>query len=113
MYLALHRLERFGLIRTVRKEPSSQGGPARLLLAATPAGHAAAQAWLSTPVEHPRQVRSELLMKLALLDRAGSDSQVLVRAQIALLLPVAAALTTSCVPARASSTRWSCGGTGR
>ena len=91
VYFALQRLELLGLIRTVGKERTSQG-PARSLLAATPAGRAAAQAWLSTPVEHPRDVRSELMMKLALLDRTGSDSRALVRAQLARLLPVAAAL---------------------
>jgi PadR family transcriptional regulator AphA len=92
VYLAVQRLEIVGLIRRVGTERSIQGGPARSLLAATPAGRAAAQAWLSTPVEHPRDVRSELMMKLALLDRAGSDSRTLARAQLARLLPVAAAL---------------------
>jgi PadR family transcriptional regulator AphA len=92
VYLALRRLQRLGLIRMVGKEPSRQGGPDRSLLAATPAGRAAAQAWLSTPAEHPRDVRSELMMKLALLDRAGGDSRLLIRAQLARLLPVAAAL---------------------
>jgi len=91
VYLALQRLELLGLIRTARKQRTSQG-PARSLLKATPAGMAAAQAWLSTPVEHARDVRSELLVKLALLDRAGSDSRALVQAQLTRLLPVAAAL---------------------
>jgi DNA-binding PadR family transcriptional regulator len=92
VYFALQRLELLGLIRTVERQRSVQGGPARSLLEATPAGGAAARAWLSTPVEHPRDVRSELMMKLALLDRAGSDSRALARAQLARLLPVAAAL---------------------
>jgi hypothetical protein len=35
---------------------------------------------------------SELMLKLALLDRAGADSQALVRAQYDRLLPLAAAL---------------------
>ena len=43
-------------------------------------------------MEHARDVRSELMVKLALLDRAGSDSRALVLAQLARLLPVAAAL---------------------
>ena len=92
VYFALQRLELLGLIRMAGRQQSSQGGPARSLLEATPAGRAAAQAWLSTPVEHARDVRSELMMKLALLDRTGSDSRALVRAQLAQLLPVAAAL---------------------
>jgi DNA-binding PadR family transcriptional regulator len=92
VYLALQRLELLGLIRMAGRQQSSQGGPARSLLEATPAGRAAAQAWLSTPVEHARDVRSELMMKLALLDRTGSDPRDLVRAQLAQLVPVAAAL---------------------
>jgi DNA-binding PadR family transcriptional regulator len=92
VYRALQRLELLGLIRTAGKQRASQGGPARTLLTATPAGQAAAQAWLGTPVEHPRDVGSELMAKLVLLDRTGSDSRALVRAQLAQLLPVAAAL---------------------
>ncbi|MDX6421607.1 MAG: hypothetical protein QOG28_6227 [Trebonia sp.] len=92
VYRALPRLELLGLIQTAGKQRASQGGPARTLMEATPAGRAAAQAWLSTPVQHARDVRSELMVKLALLDRTGSDSRVLVQAQLARLLPVAAAL---------------------
>jgi DNA-binding PadR family transcriptional regulator len=92
VYRAVQRLEVLGLIQMTGRQRASQGGPDRALLQATPAGRAAAQAWLSTPVEHPRDVRSELLVKLALLDRAGSDSRALVQAQLTRLLPVAAAL---------------------
>src|SRR6266513_2360759 len=91
VYRALQRLETLGLIRTVGEERTSQG-PVRSLYQATPAGDAAARAWLSTPVEHPRDVRSELMVKLALLDRGGIDSRDLLQAQLARLLPVAAAL---------------------
>jgi PadR family transcriptional regulator AphA len=92
VYRALQRLELLGLIRTAGKQRAGLGGPARTLVEATPAGQAAAQAWLSMPVEHTRDVRSELMVKLALLDRTGADSQVLAQAQLARLLPVAAAL---------------------
>jgi DNA-binding PadR family transcriptional regulator len=92
VYRALQRLELLGLIRTAGKQRASEGGPARTLLRATPAGQAAAQAWLGTPVKHPRHVRSELMVKLVLLDRTGSDSRALVQAQLIQLLPVAAAL---------------------
>lgn len=91
VYVAVRRLELLGLIRTAGEQRSSQG-PVRSLLEATPAGRSAANVWLRTPVEHPRDVRSELMVKLALLDRTGSDSRGLVQAQLALLLPVAAAL---------------------
>jgi len=91
IYRALQRLEALGLIRTVEEQRTSQG-PVRSLCEVTPAGEAAAAAWLGTPVEHPRDVRSELMVKLALLDRSGTDSRDLLRAQLARLLPVAAAL---------------------
>ena len=91
VYRALQRLETLGLIRTIGEQRTSQG-PVRSLYQATPAGEAAARAWLSTPVEHPRDVRSELMVKLALLDRSGIDSRDLLQAQLATLLPVAAAL---------------------
>jgi DNA-binding PadR family transcriptional regulator len=91
VYRALQRLEALGLIRTVEEQRTSQG-PVRSLYQATPAGEAATAAWLGTPVRHPRDVRSELMVKLALLDRSGTDSRDLLRAQLARLLPVAAAL---------------------
>ena len=43
-------------------------------------------------MQHPRDIRSELMIKLALNDRTGVDSRPLVRAQLGLLFPVAAAL---------------------
>jgi DNA-binding PadR family transcriptional regulator len=91
VYRALQRLEVLGLIRTAAEQRTSLG-PVRSVCEITPAGREAAQAWLGTPVEHARDVRSELMLKLALLDRTGADSQALVQAQFARLLPVAAAL---------------------
>ena len=91
VYRALQRLEALGLIRTVGEQRTRQG-PVRSLYQATPAGEAAAGAWLSTPVQHARDVRSELMIKLALLDRSGIDSRDLLQAQLDRLLPVAAAL---------------------
>ena len=91
VYRALQRLEALGLIQTIGEQRTSQG-PVRSLYQATPAGQAAAGVWLSTPVEHARDVRSQLMVKLALLDRSGLDSRDLLRAQLGRLLPVAAAL---------------------
>jgi DNA-binding PadR family transcriptional regulator len=91
VYYALRQLELAGLIR-MTKEQRSSWGPARSIYRITPAGRAAAEAWVSGPVAHVRDVRSELMVKLALNDRTGVDSRPLVRAQLALLVPVAAAL---------------------
>lgn len=91
IYRALQRLEHLGLVRTTEQQVTSQG-PARSLIDATPAGREAAGAWLTRPVSHTRDVRSELLVKLALLDRAGTDPQPLLDAQREHLAPLADAL---------------------
>ena len=91
VYRSLQRLGQLGLIRTVGEERTSQG-PVRSLYEATPAGQAAAWAWLSTPVEHARDVRSELMVKLALLDRADADPAPLLQAQRAALEPIVKAI---------------------
>jgi DNA-binding PadR family transcriptional regulator len=91
IYRAMDQLERLGLIQMTGQQPSP-AGPARSLCQVTPAGRKAAQAWLRRPVAHGRNVRSELLMKLALLDRAGADPRSLLNAQAAEFAPHAAAL---------------------
>lgn len=91
VYRALQRLEHLSLIRTTEQQPSSHG-PVRSLVDATPAGRDAATVWLDRPAGHNRDVRSELLVKLALLARSGADPQPLLDAQRELLGPVAQAL---------------------
>lgn len=91
VYAAMGRLERLGLAQLAGEQHTSQG-PARSLVKATPAGQTAARKWLRTPVMHGRDVRSELMIKLALLDRAGGDPCELLREQRAEFAPLAAAL---------------------
>ncbi len=91
IYRAMRRLELLGLIRTAGEQHSGTG-PVRSLATVTPAGRRQVKAWLGRPVSHARDVRSELLVKLALLDRAGTDPRGLLEAQQAELIPVAAAL---------------------
>jgi PadR family transcriptional regulator AphA len=93
VYRAAQRLERFGLIAVSEKQPSRLG-PDLAELRATPAGRQAAEGWLRQPVGHPRDIRSELLVKLALLDRAGMDPRDLLRAQRGQLAPIADALAS-------------------
>jgi DNA-binding PadR family transcriptional regulator len=91
VYRAAQRLERLGLITAEGKQVTSLGPP-RARLHATPEGHRAAQGWLRQAVGHARDVRSELLLKLALLSRAGADPRDLLRAQRRELIPVAEGL---------------------
>jgi DNA-binding PadR family transcriptional regulator len=98
IYRGLARLAQLGLVHTVGAQPTSLG-PVRSLVAATPAGRQAAAAWLATPVRHIRDVRSELMVKLALLDRSGADPRPLLIAQRDQLAPIAAALAERLSPA--------------
>jgi DNA-binding PadR family transcriptional regulator len=91
VYRAMQRLEAAGLVALVELQPSTEG-PMRSLVDATGAGRVAARAWLARPVSHNRDIRSELLIKLALLDRVGGDPAPLLAAQQAQLQPVADAL---------------------
>ena len=93
IYRVIARLECSGLIRTTGQEHSTHG-PVRSRLTATAAGRRAAAQWLSTPAGHARDIRSELLVKLALLDRAGADTKALLVAQQTQLAPIAAALAS-------------------
>jgi PadR family transcriptional regulator AphA len=91
VYRAIARLEQLGLVQATGREPTNVG-PDRSLVTATPAGRRAAREWLRTPVAHGRDVRSELMIKLALLARAGDDPQDLLSRQRAAFGPLAAAL---------------------
>jgi DNA-binding PadR family transcriptional regulator len=90
VYRAIGRLLEAGLIVPEGTEPGL--GPQRTVYAATEDGRAAAQRWLHEPVEHVRDIRSELLLKLALLDRAGEDPAGLLRVQRAVLEPLVGAI---------------------
>lgn len=91
VYRSLDRLTDLGLIRPAGEERSRRG-PVRLLVEATEAGRSAAWSWQQRPARHTRDIRSELLVKLALLDRSGADPHDLLVAQRALLVPIVDAL---------------------
>lgn len=78
-----------------RRGTQSGRGRDRTLLASTAAGSRAVDRWLETPVEHLRDVRTELLLKLAFLQRAGRDVRPLLAAQRELFAAAIEALTTA------------------
>ena len=90
IYRSIGRLLDLGLL-TPRSVESGRG-PQRTVYSATPQGSAAVAHWLDTPVQHIREVRSHLLLKLALLDRAGGDPTGLLERQKAILEPIADAI---------------------
>jgi len=90
IYRAIGRLHDAGLITPESVEPGL--GPQRTIYSVTARGRREAEHWLSTPVEHVRDIRSHLLIKLALLYRAGSDPADLIERQRAALDPIARAI---------------------
>ena len=78
-YRALDGLVAKGLV--ARRGRSAGRGRERVLLEPTPAGRRRAAAWLDEPVEHLRDVRTELLVKLWLREQAGLDSRPLLERQ--------------------------------
>lgn len=90
VYRAIGRLLEAGLITAEGVEPGQ--GPRRTVYTASPEGRERSREWLRTPVEHVREIRSALLLKLALLDRSGEDPGELLRRQRAALEPIAGAL---------------------
>ncbi|HET7173520.1 MAG TPA: helix-turn-helix transcriptional regulator [Nocardioidaceae bacterium] len=92
VYEALKKLLALGLLREQGTERTGVG-PARTIVAATPRGRRALRGWLVAPVDHVRDVRSMLLLKLALLARAGGDPLPLLGAQEARLRPQLESLT--------------------
>ncbi len=90
VYRAIGRLLDAGLVTPEGVEPGR--GPQRTIYTLTPQGREAVVGWLDTPVAHVRDVRSHLLLKLALLDRLGSDPTDLLRRQKAALQAIAQAI---------------------
>lgn len=82
VYQVIQKLLQLGLIRP-RGTETSRRGPVRTVIGVTPAGRAAVRRWLNEPVDHVRDVRSQLLLKLALIDRQGGDPAALIEAQVA------------------------------
>ena len=90
VYRAIGRLIDAGLITPESVEPGL--GPQRTIYTVTEPGRLAAENWLNTPVEHVRDMRSQLLVKLALRYRAGGDPAELLARQRAALEPIAQAM---------------------
>jgi molybdopterin-binding protein len=94
-YRAIDGLVDKGLI--TRTGQAAGRGRDRVILRPTPAGRRVAKKWLDTPVEHLRDVRTELLVKLFLRERAGLDNTALLEVQQALFAQTIDVLTSSAV----------------
>jgi PadR family transcriptional regulator AphA len=92
-YRSLEQLTIRDYIRQVGEEPGIAGGN-RTILAATRAGRAQLRRWLATPVEHLRDLRSELLLKLIIADTCHIDIATMLDAQRAHIDELAEAIAT-------------------
>ena len=81
VYRAIDHLVDLDLVEARAVEPGRQG-PHRTVMAPTRSGRARVSRWLDQPVDHPRDVRTTLLAKLALRTRRGDALTPLARAQL-------------------------------
>ena len=94
VYRAVEHLVELRLARLGREEPGA-AGPRRRVVAPTASGRRRLLAWLDQPVDHLRDVRGELLVKLLLRQRLGLDVASLAAAQRRRFEPVLGALRTA------------------
>lgn len=90
-YRALEQLQIRGYVQTVGEEPGIAGGN-RTILAATRTGRAQLRKWLATPVAHPRDLRSDLLLKLVIADLCEIDVGEMLQMQRQQIVEMYAAL---------------------
>jgi DNA-binding PadR family transcriptional regulator len=96
--------------RLVRAAATEAGqGARRTILTVTPSGGRRARDWLATPVEHLRDVRTELLLKLVIAERLGLDRRPVLRTQQQAFAPIVAALERAAdAPGSDLVDRWRC-----
>lgn len=94
VYRAVNTLRDDGLIEALGEE-RSEAGPPRTLLSITRTGRRRLDVWLRTPVAHLREVRSELMLKLALLACLHKPANALVAAQSKAFAPMLTGLETN------------------
>jgi len=81
VYRALDHLREAALVTPARTEAGAQG-PHRTVYRVTRSGASRVARWLDQPVDHPRDVRTELLVKLLLRARRGRPLAPLARRQL-------------------------------
>jgi DNA-binding PadR family transcriptional regulator len=93
VYRAIDTLEADGLVK--RAKPKDGGGADKVIISPTAKGKSHITAWLNQPVEHLRDVRTELVVKMMLRERAGLSAQSFLAAQRDALTPVLQSIESS------------------
>jgi DNA-binding PadR family transcriptional regulator len=91
VYRTLDVLTDRELVRAAGTQPS-ESGPPRTVLEITEDGRERVDAWRLAPVQHVRDARADLMLKLLFLDRAGRDPAPLLVAQRERFAAIAAEL---------------------
>jgi DNA-binding PadR family transcriptional regulator len=102
VYRAIDTLEADGLVK--RAQPKDGGGADKVIISPTAKGKAHTKAWLDQPVEHLRDVRTELVVKMMLRERAGLSAQSFLTAQQETFAPLLRAIESS--PAQTPVDMW-------
>lgn len=90
-YRAIDQLAQRDLIAPVSVEQGRAGG-SRTIYAVTRGGRARLRSWVSSPVEHLRDLRSELLLKLVIGELNDIDTTEMLRRQRTHVARLAAAI---------------------
>lgn len=93
VYRAIDTLEADGLVK--RAQPKDGGGADKVVISPTAKGKSHITAWLDQPVEHLRDVRTELVVKMMLRERAGLSAQSFLTAQQEAFAPLLRAIESS------------------
>lgn len=102
VYRAIKQLELMGLITA--SEAVGVRGQLKWTLACTATGRRTAREWLTSPVTHLRDMRSEFFVRLLLMQRAGEDTRDFVSAQRIALEPRTTSLLAN--PSRDPVSLW-------
>lgn len=102
VYRAIDTLEADGLVK--RAQPKDGGGADKVIISPTAKGKSHAKTWLEQPVIHLRDVRTELVVKMMLRERAGLSAQKFLVAQQEAFAPLLRAIESS--PAETPVDMW-------
>jgi DNA-binding PadR family transcriptional regulator len=93
VYRAIDSLVEDGLVK--RAAPKDGGGAERVIISPTAQGKRLSALWLNQPVSHLRDVRTELVVKIMLRQRAGLDIKQFIDAQRDAFAPVLSVIDTT------------------